>query len=243
MKRGVSVIIPVYNAGLTIRQCLDSILAQKNVAFEIIVQEPGSSDNTFALLTLYKGQIRLFSENDLGVYDAMNKGIKKAQYDWLYFIGADDYLASDDVFEKMLSQNTGPEKILFGDVSYVNAKNAAIPFKHSSSFGTILFWKNALHHQAALYHKDCFESNLYQTEYKILADYAFNLDCLRNGISAKNCQLSVAVCGAEGISKSFRFAQYLQELRLKYRRVPFLFFLINIPWVLFKYAYKQVHRR
>lgn len=243
MKKGVSVILPVRNAEKHLRACLNSLISQKDIDLEIIVQHPGSTDTSAAILNEYSRQIRLVKEPDSGLYDAMNKGLAKAQFDWIYFIGADDVLANDNVFAHLLSNVKPACKIVFGNIKYINRTNKGIPEVHHSAYGSSLFWRNRLHHQAALYHKDCFESFRFNINYLILADYAFNLDCLREGIPGCKTDVLVAECDAGGISKNFHFSLYREELKLKRTRLPFLIYLINIPWVIIKYISKNLLQR
>jgi len=240
MKKGVSVILPVINAEKHLRTCLNSLISQKNVNFEIIVQHAGSTDKSAAILNEYLAKIRVFEEADSGLYDAMNRGVQKANYEWLYFIGADDVLINDHVFDQLLVGVKPACKIVFGNIKYINSNNKGIPKVHYSAYGTSLFWRNRLHHQAALYHIDCFESSKFATQYLILSDYAFNLDCLNAGIPGCKTDVLVAECDAKGISKNFNFNLYAEELKLKRIRLPFLIYLINIPWVIIKYIIKNL---
>lgn len=97
----LSVIIPTYNSENTIEKCLDSLLAQTFKDFEICIIDGGSLDNTLTIATCYRTQfknIRIVSEPDEGVYDAMNRGIDFASGKWLYFLGSDDKVFDPFVF-------------------------------------------------------------------------------------------------------------------------------------------------
>jgi len=90
----ISVIIPVYNAGILINRCLDSIFAQTtDRSIEVILVDDGSIDESVELIKRRKEQdrIRLFHQTNSGPSKARNKGINEACGKYLAFIDADDY--------------------------------------------------------------------------------------------------------------------------------------------------------
>ncbi|UZJ66104.1 glycosyltransferase [Sphingobacterium sp. KU25419] len=114
----ISVIIPTYNAGKTIYKCLSTLLQQSFEDFEILIQDGGSTDNTLELVSSFNDKrIRFLSENDKGVYDAMNKAVSRSKGKWLYFLGSDDTLFSNRIFDIIsgsLRESLG--EVLYGDV-------------------------------------------------------------------------------------------------------------------------------
>src|SRR4249920_3431468 len=95
-----SIIIPTYNSESSLNKTLDSILSQTFTDFEIILTDGVSKDDTIAIAESYNdSRLKIHSEPDKGVYDAMNKGMSLATGKWLYFIGSDDYLYNDEVLQ------------------------------------------------------------------------------------------------------------------------------------------------
>ncbi|MCC5636469.1 glycosyltransferase [Nostoc sp. CHAB 5844] len=91
----VSVIIPAYNAGETIKEALESLLVQSFVEWEAIVVDDGSSDDTLAIATQFAQQdsrIRVLNQENAGVCAARNAGIREAKFEWLLFLDADDWI-------------------------------------------------------------------------------------------------------------------------------------------------------
>jgi glycosyltransferase involved in cell wall biosynthesis len=100
----ITIIIPAFNAAVCIREALNSLLQQSFTAFEVLVVDGVSRDNTLAIvqeLAERDNRVRFISEKDAGIYDAMNKGIGLAAGEWLYFLGADDALYNEQVLEKV----------------------------------------------------------------------------------------------------------------------------------------------
>lgn len=90
----ISVIIPVYNAGMLINRCLDSVLNQAgDLSMEVILVNDGSTDNSVELIKKRQEQdrIRLFQQQNSGPAKARNKGIQEACGRYLAFLDADDY--------------------------------------------------------------------------------------------------------------------------------------------------------
>ena len=85
-----SVVIPNYNNGSTIAASIDSVLAQRYPAHEIIVIDDGSKDNSREVVTRYGDKVRYVYQDNAGVSVARNHGARIATGDWLAFLDADD---------------------------------------------------------------------------------------------------------------------------------------------------------
>ena len=96
----VSIITAVYNRESTIERCVRSVLSQKYQNIEYIIVDGLSTDGTLDVLRKFEGQItKLVSEKDLGIYDALNKGLSMATGDVIGFLHSDDYYANDSVVD------------------------------------------------------------------------------------------------------------------------------------------------
>ena len=102
-----SVIVPAYNAGTTIRDCIGSLLTQKEKDYEIIVVDDGSTDSTPEVLDELAGkygQIRVIHQNNQGVPAARNTGIRCAKGEYLAFVDSDDTV-TDGYLSTLLSED------------------------------------------------------------------------------------------------------------------------------------------
>lgn len=92
----LSIIIPAYNVEEYIAECLDSVLCQNDLSYEIICINDGSSDNTKQILSDYQKRnpdtIAVFNNEHLGVSEARNAGLDMALGKYIYYIDADDFL-------------------------------------------------------------------------------------------------------------------------------------------------------
>ena len=89
----ISIIIPVYNAELYLRRCLDSVLSQSFEDFELLLIDDGSKDASGTICDEYARddkRIKVFHKPNGGVSSARNVGLKNAKGEWIYFVDADD---------------------------------------------------------------------------------------------------------------------------------------------------------
>ena len=90
----ISIIIPVYNQAAKLKRCLDSIIAQTEQDFEIIVVNDGSKDNIGKVFASFQSdhpelKIMLFNQDNKGSNPARNRGFKEARGEYLLFCDAD----------------------------------------------------------------------------------------------------------------------------------------------------------
>lgn len=91
----ISVIVPVYNVEKYLPQCLDSLIKQTFLPFEIICVNDGSTDGCNEILSRYAAKdrrIRLICQNNRGLSAARNAGLKKAKGQYVLFVDSDDFL-------------------------------------------------------------------------------------------------------------------------------------------------------
>lgn len=100
-KLEISIIIPAYNVEKYIEECIDSVLKQKLINFEILVINDGSTDSTLAKLEKYKGNknIKIITTKNRGLSAARNLGIKLSQGEYLLFLDSDDFLIENSLFK------------------------------------------------------------------------------------------------------------------------------------------------
>ena len=102
-KHTVSFIIPAFNAETTISDCINNILKIKNVTYEIIVVNDGSTDNTAKCVEKFQEEkVKLYNVKNGGVSSARNYGMQKAIGEYIVFVDADDKILAEN-FEKIIS--------------------------------------------------------------------------------------------------------------------------------------------
>ena len=131
----ISVITATWNSGKTIKDTLISVLNQSYTNVEHIIKDGGSKDDTLAICNDYekhfytnedKGRtIRILSDKDKGIYDAMNQGIKAATGDVIGILNSDDFYTSDDVLARVAEEFANNPKLeaVYGDIHFVKDEN------------------------------------------------------------------------------------------------------------------------
>jgi len=98
----ISVVVPVYNVEAYVEKCVDSVLAQTNRDFELILVDDGSTDGSGAIcdrLAEKDSRIRVIHQENAGLGGARNTGIAQARGEWISFVDSDDWL-EPDILEK-----------------------------------------------------------------------------------------------------------------------------------------------
>ncbi len=236
----VSIIIPTKNAAQYIKSCLSSILNQTFTHFEIIVVD-GSNDNTSALVYEFNDdRINLIPQQTQGIYAAMNEGIQKVKGEWLLFLGADDLLYDNDVLKDVFENSNYSADLILGKVENINRQTKKVRHIYSNSFDCGLYWRNTIHHQGVFYRKTIFLKHKYNEDLKILADYALNLDLLRNKITSVFVDRFISKSNADGLSKQYTNVLYQEELTIKKELLPTWAYLANLVWVRIKQLFKTL---
>lgn len=180
----VSIIIPSYNSSGTIRHCLDSIAGQTFRDFEVIVADGKSSDDTVQVIQQYQQRnlfsIKLVSEKDEGIYDAVNKGIRMASGQWIYVLGTDDALYAPETLEKIAPVlKSAGEEIVYGNVKVIGdagwAKDGTI---HDGEFPLEKLVQRNICQQSVFYPAAVFQKlGYFNHQYRVCADWDFILRC------------------------------------------------------------------
>jgi len=185
----VSIITPVYNEP-RIQQTLESILSQRDVPdLEIIVVDGESTDKTPKIIDDYADSIDvLIREPDNGVYDAMNKGIRRATGDIIGILNADDRYHDPDVLRSVVEAfETSGADLCYGDLVYVNDDDEVVRYWESGEYRPRKFYYGWMPpHPTVFVRGDIYERfEPFDLNLPIAADYELLLRLLlRHDISA-----------------------------------------------------------
>ncbi len=152
------------------------------------------------------------SERDKGVYDAMNKGIRMAKGDYIYFLGSDDRLENDQVLAAVFSDPSGMEH----DLIYGNVKSPSYKGWYDGPFSYEKLLVRNISHQAIFYKRDIFRRiGDYNLRYRMHADWDLNIRCFKDPlVKPKYVDILVARFGAEGISSGHDIP-FLREVLIR----------------------------
>jgi glycosyltransferase involved in cell wall biosynthesis len=223
----ISIILVCLNSRRTIEQTIQSIVNLEYPSIEFIVIDGESTDGTIEILNKYSQFIsRLVVEKDSGVYDAMNKGTKIANGDFLYFIGSDDIIVNSwqNLIGKLRSRNT----VYYGNV-YFPLTNQI----YDGKFSYVRMLTKNICHQAIFYPKTVFEKYQFLNEYPLLGD--FHLNIIINSDSNfrfKFIDILIAIFSEKGMStndidKKFQ-DDHLKIIQKHYSIVIYLYIYLRL---------------
>jgi glycosyltransferase involved in cell wall biosynthesis len=179
----LSIITINLNTGEGLKKTFDSVFKQVSTDFEYLVIDGASTDNSVEVIKANADKITYYiSEKDGGIFNAMNKGIVKANGDYLLFLNSGDYFYSPESLCNLF-KNFNNEDIIYGNllVNEEDGKQWILDYPGELSFG--YFYRSSLPHQAALIKRKLFDTiGLYNEDLKIASDYEFfmNAICMHN---------------------------------------------------------------
>ena len=112
----ISIVTINYNNPSGLKKTIESVVNQTWKNFEYIIIDGGSTNGDVDIIKSFDNQIDYWvSEPDKGIYNAMNKGIKKATGDFIIFINSGDNFTNSSVLEEVQSKLTSDFDIYYGD--------------------------------------------------------------------------------------------------------------------------------
>jgi glycosyltransferase involved in cell wall biosynthesis len=188
----ISIIIPTFNSEKVIFNCLKSLNTISNLNIEILFIDSVSSDRTVEIINQFNlTNSKVFVSKDNGIYDAMNRGVKFAKGDFIYFLGSDDLILSD--FTQLYNKLSSTDTIYYSNVLI----NTDI---YLGEFNLKKLLKFNISHQSIIYPRNILINNPYDLKYKYLADYVLNLKLYSCNYIFKYYPYTIAKYSVDGVS-------------------------------------------
>ncbi|MBO6281137.1 MAG: glycosyltransferase [Alphaproteobacteria bacterium] len=169
----LSIITICYNIKDEIERTCESIVNQTWQDFEWIVVDGGSTDGTVDILKRYQDRMSVFiSEKDKGVYNAMNKGIKRACGKWLHFLNGGDCYTDNSILEKVFADKKYDADVLYGDMNLMRKNKFLRRVTFTDAVDKSFFYKNYIAHPSSFIKRELFDKyGLYNENYRIVSDW------------------------------------------------------------------------
>lgn len=195
----LSIITINYNNNRGLQKTIDSVISQTFKDFEWIVIDGGSTDGSRELIEKYQEYFAFWcSEPDKGIYNAMNKGIRKANGEYCLFLNSGDYLNGDCL------RTIVP--LLKGDIIVGIVKSeecGKLSYRYSNeNFVFSQLYTSSFPHQASFIKRELLQKyGNYDEDYQIVSDWKFFIQVLKNkGVSIEFIKNIVSVVEESGIS-------------------------------------------
>jgi glycosyltransferase involved in cell wall biosynthesis len=182
----VSIITIVYNRAYCIAECIQSVLDQNWSDIEHLVIDGGSTDGTQQEVEPFRDKLAYYvSEKDKGIFDALNKGIRKATGDVVGILNSDDFFFEPDTISKIVAafKSSGAD-LVYAKGLFVNKENV---MKVERAYSSRPFKKNLLYYGWIPLHTTIFVKKTvfdlygeYNPGYHIASDYEISLRWFKN---------------------------------------------------------------
>lgn len=232
-----SIIIVALNDKINLIKTFKSLELQDFKEYELIFIDGKSVDGTYEVFKEFRDKnlnapIKLISEKDTGIYDAMNKGAKLANGEWLFFLNAGDVFFRNTTLEnihKKITQNEHQIDIYYGNVFREDLNRVLFPPKKISYY--------SLNKSLGICHQTIFCKKqsmlLFDTKYKLVADlnWLFNQMNLKRKFSYINeTVINYDVNGKSSNKRKLR----AEMLHLLKKHSKLNYFVRNLLWKFFK---------
>lgn len=208
----ISIITATYNSKNSIRHTIESVLMQSHKDIEYIIVDGASTDGTLDIINEYipvfGNKLKLVSEKDKGLYDAMNKGLKMSSGDVIGILNSDDFYTTTTILERVNNelQDTNIDAV-YGDVHYVNGKDLHTCTRYYSSkpFRREIMRMGFMPAHPSFYcRRNCYEkAGGFDLSYKVAADFELLLRIIYiNKIRTKYLNTDFVTMRAGGVSTS-----------------------------------------
>ncbi len=207
MNKKISIITISYNSISTIEKTIKSVLSQSYRPLEYVFVDGGSTDGTIELIEKYKEillqkgiEFSFKSENDNGISDAFNKGIKRATGDIIGIINSDDQLEKESL-NIVASQFDDDTDIVCGDCLWIDEENNLSYIRKSELNLDELKYRMVLMHPTCFVKKKTYMNfGLFDTSLKYAMDRDLLARFYKSGASFKYVPSVISIMYAGGVS-------------------------------------------
>lgn len=210
-----SIITVCYNAQDCIEDTIKSLLSQDFYDYEYIIKDGKSTDNTMRLVNTLVGnreQVQIISQEDDGIYDAMNIAVSMARGEYIYFLNAGDcfsdkvVLRNIDAYLKRIAVD-----IVYGNVILLdNDSRMMKKYSVMSSKKFYFMTGDCICHQAIFAQRGLFSKKNFDVQYRVCADKEWELFHITSKASKGYIDYAISVVPMDGYAR-----EHVKELELE----------------------------
>lgn len=173
----LTIIMVTFNAEVVVERTLRSVMAQSQTGLELLCIDGVSTDGTLEIVERYRAGIpglRVVSEPDDSLYDAMNKGISQARGDYVLFLNAGDYFADDHVLADLathLDRSAGPRATLIYGHTVLEYQNGMRQIRRVRDLSYIAHGQPTIHQSVFFRTREHARIPYRYKEFPVSADY------------------------------------------------------------------------
>lgn len=233
----ISVITVVYNGATLIERTIQSVLLQTYSNIEYLIIDGASTDGTLGKIQPYKSNINYFvSEPDSGIYDAMNKGLKAATGEYVWYMNAGDTIYNKDTLSSVFKNATDAD-IYYGDTEEVDIDGKKVRMRRMR-YPENLSFKSfkmgmVVSHQSIIIKKEI--TSLYNLKYLISSDIDWVINALKKSHKIVNTKQTLCKYLIGGKARKNFLRSNMERFFILVKHYGFLPTLMNHFIFLFRF--------
>ena len=195
-----SIISVSYNCKDYVDLTLSSLLNQSYNDYELIIIDGKSTDGTLDEINKYKNKfanIKIVSEEDSGIYDAMNKGVRYASGKYVFFLNFGDAFFDNNLLENVASKMRSNKDVYYGDIE---RQGTIIKQEGRFNLFNFVYQEGMVCHQSIFVRRTLLEKYPFDLKYKICADRDFLIKILKEKCSIE--YVGLTICCYDDAGKS-----------------------------------------
>lgn len=242
----ITIVTVCFNAEKTIELTMRSVLNQTYLEIEYLIIDGKSNDGTLDIVREYADdkRIKLLSENDSGLYNAMNKAVDLSTGEYIIFMNSGDVFCDDRVLEDMIPYLRSD--LVYGNVIRKKQKGDIIEKYHGKHRITcLLLMGRMMCHQALFTRTDIMKEYRFDERIKICADYDFIMRAKKNKCSMKYIDRIVSIVdNIEGISSQLDNYEVMrkEDDRSLKENFVFYYYMVKIPKGIVRF-FRRIHEK
>jgi glycosyltransferase involved in cell wall biosynthesis len=226
----VSFITVVFNNKENLKKTLSAIRNQKYKNIEIVLIDGGSTDGTLKVIEENKDIVSYsVSEKDNGIYDAMNKGIREATGDYVWFMNSGDIPFDDDILIDVFRTEKNGD-VYYGDTEIVDDEGISYGNRTLKVPPKELNWKKMINgmivsHQSLIVRRAiCVE---YDLSYRFVADIDWAIKVLKKSKNVINTNLTLSKFLMGGYSRKYTIKSLKERFRMLCKHFSCIAVILN----------------
>lgn len=242
-----TVVTVVYNAESVIEKTLTSVLNQSYLPFEYYVIDGKSTDKTVEIAKKYSNDFAnkgvkysIISEEDSGLYNAMNKGIDLATGDFISFLNAGDWYETDSLKNINEFYNEEEFELTYGSLNYINPDGSSTI--KTSKLDSFPVSSRHWNHPSMFLKADIYKKYKFDETFKAYADFDLYLKLRKDGTKIRVIDKVITNFVADGVSTNRDIKKVLERSKEKYTSYLHngygkIYFLEAYGWEVLKSVY------
>ncbi len=238
----LSIITVTFNADRFIERTIESVTSQTWTKYEHIIVDGGSKDKTLSILQNYKSTLlKVITEPDDGLYDAMNKGISLASGKYILFLNAGDKLADKNVLNSIFKLAVNQD-FIYGDTLVYNDEGEVKPYHKTKPKQDVISHFSFLNgmvicHQSMIVKKEIAKYFDYKS-FSLAADIDWAIKVSKNAKSFLDTGITISHFLEGGVSSQNRWKAVKQRFLISIKHFGVFLTIFTQLRLLIKYTIK-----